>query len=57
MLLRLLKSDLKKVLERMKEIYSNDARPKIHGLGYLVKTLDIHDTKFNFLSKIGEITP
>lgn len=41
----------------MKDIYSNDARPKIHGLGYLVKTLDIHDTKFNFLSKIGEITP
>lgn len=40
----------------MKDLFSQDNNPKCHGLGYIIKEMNIHDTYFTFLSKIGSYT-
>lgn len=43
-------------LTPLKDLFSQDNNPKIHGLGYIIKEMNIHDNYFTFLSKIGSYT-
>lgn len=38
-------------------MFTNVNTPAVHGIGYLIKEMNIHPTNFTFLSKIGSITP
>lgn len=40
----------------MKTLFSSDNIPKEHGLGYIIKEMNIHERYFTFLSKIGSIS-
>lgn len=41
----------------MKTMFSNNNLPTVHGMGYIVKEMNIHQYNFTFLSKIGTLTP
>lgn len=53
MLLRICRNFLLRFLAVMKDLFSSDNLPCVHGLGYIIKEMNIHETYFTFLSKIG----